>query len=122
MGCHTHFTGKLVFKDQKQLTRFQWLYLRLFQVYCHCQVRQDLAEHANDPVRTAAGLPLGPNCCFFLDSGVLMELCAQQPCALSPALQGTCSLKLLLLQAREGPREDFGARVLSEQAAPGTSL
>ena len=64
------FTGELQFGDQKQLTDVQWTYLRLFTAYRHCQVREHLAEQTEDPVRTAAGLPLGPKCCFFLDSGM----------------------------------------------------
>ena len=64
------YTGRLLFKDHKQLTESQWKYLRLFTAYCHYDVREDLAEQAEDPVRTATGLPLGKNGCFFLDSGV----------------------------------------------------
>ena len=67
----TRFTGRLVFKDQKQLTASQFLYLRVFRAYCHGVVRRNMAKQADDPVRTATGLPLGPDCCFFLDSGVL---------------------------------------------------
>ena len=61
-----------MFKDQKQLTEVQWTYLRLFTAYCHFDVRENLAERAEDPARAATGLPLGPNCCFFLDSGVFV--------------------------------------------------
>ena len=68
------YSGRLRFKDQKQLTSLQIMYLRLFSAYCHCTVREDLAEQAEDPVRIWNGLPLGPNCCFFLDSGGYMLL------------------------------------------------
>ena len=72
MGYNTHFGGRLMFEDQKQLTEVQWTYLRLFTAYCHFDVRENLAERAEDPARAATGLPLGPNCCFFLDSGVFV--------------------------------------------------
>ena len=67
------FTGRLGFKDQKQLTKTQFNYLRVFKAYHHHGlVHRHLAEQAEDPVRTATGLPLGPDCCFFLDSGLFV--------------------------------------------------
>ena len=68
------YTGRLLFKNQEQLTTPQFVYLRLFSAYCHCNVREDLAEQAEDPVRIAAGLPLGVNCWFFLDSGGFWQM------------------------------------------------
>ena len=74
MSRGTEFSGRFCFKDQQQLTGVQWTYLKVFTAYYHCEVREYLAEQTEDPVRTAAGLPLGPECCFFLDSAVFVHM------------------------------------------------
>ena len=76
MGYDTNFRGKLVFKDQKELTSIQALYLDVFSMYQHCQVDEDIVVQVEDPLRTMAGLPLGSDNCFFLDSGVLLNMWA----------------------------------------------
>ena len=68
------YTGRFSFRNQKQLTDDQWTYMRLFTGYTHYQVCKEWAQQTEDPARTAAGLPLGPKCCFFLDSGVFARM------------------------------------------------
>ena len=74
MSPKRHMSGRLLFKDQKELTTLQVMYLRLFTAYSHCNVREDLAKQTEDPIRMANELPLGPSCCFFLDSGGFLRM------------------------------------------------